>query len=460
MTKKCVIPLLVLGFFSLSYARGLEVEVIDVRNKIIVGDTLLYTLKFFNNENVTVTTYLTLPTPPEYGIRWNYTTSTYAFAFPIPPRSQIYIPLEISTFPSFKYPNKVSFKIYISYDSRLYGAKVATGEIWDVKILNLSFPTAIDPREVASLKVSIFSNLEEDVTEKKIRIYDNSGKIIFEKDVISPISPAALYVLQELVKLNDTQMPGDYSLVFTISFLNSSVSSSLNFSVLGYEKVVPIAKEETSSLFGREIHYAWKNEGTQRSTFRFEFTLSFLDGLFLTGITPGYVREGDKVIYEISLDPGEEKEVHISISYLPLILIPLVIIAAGWIFLHFRKGIILEKSVVEKRHVEDKIEAKIVLRIRNTTSKRLSEVEIVDRVPKFVHEIGAFSAKAILNKERRTVRWELPEIAAGEEVVISYKVRSRLQLVGEISIPPFELKCKVNGKAYSLESNYAKVVLG
>ncbi|MCW1300954.1 MAG: hypothetical protein QW507_02935 [Candidatus Nanoarchaeia archaeon] len=460
MIRKCIILLLAISFLLLNCAKGLEVEVIDVKNKIMVGDTFLYRLRFWNNEDSTITVYLTLPTSPEYGVRWNYTTTTYAFAFSIPPRTEVYLPLEISTFSSYRYPNKVSFKIYISYDSKLYGAKVAAGEIWDVKILNLSFPTSIDPREVVSLKISIFSNLEEDTTEKKIEIYDSSGKIILEKHVTSPIAPAALYVLQELLKLNDTQAPGDYTLVFTISFLNSTASSSLNFSVLGYEKVVPIAKEEITSLFGREIYYAWKNEGTQSSTFRFEFTLSFLDNLFLTGITPNYVRKGDKIIYEITLQPGEEKEIRISISYLPLILIPVVIIVAGWVFLHFRRGIILEKNVVEKRHVDDKIEAKIVLRIRNTTSKRLSEVEIIDVIPKFVHEIGAFSAKAILNKEKRTVRWELPEISAGEEVIISYKVRSRLQLVGEISIPPFELKCKVDGKTYSSESNYAKIVLG
>lgn len=443
---------LIILLFNHSYALQISVE--NVKDQIIAGDTLLYNIHVTNNEKVTRNVYLAIYPSEEYQLRWNYSSLTNAFSFNIKPGEEVIVPLEIKTTENYRYPEKVTFRCFVKDfgEVRLYG------KIWVITISNLSFPSEIDPREYHELSVVVYSNLEQDITQKKLEIYKD-GELILSKEVEKNLIPGQNNIPM-IIKLNDTQEPGNYKILFSIRLLNSTVGKSTNFTVLGYKKLVLVDQRESSGIGGREMFVTWRNEGTLPVTKKVEFNLSSLDMLLLSEAAPGFKKEDNRIVYEFTLAPGEEKTVYVKISYLPLLLIPIVIIIVGGILIYMRKGIILEKEITEKRHVDDKIEAKVSIRIKNTTSKTLSEVELIDRLPKFVHEIGAFTSRATLNKKKRTLRWEFTEISPGEEIIISYKIRTRLHLIGEILMPPVTMKYKIGEKSYSLDSGYVKTEFG
>lgn len=444
--------LLIINFLSNSYALQISVE--NVKDQIIAGDTLFYKIHVVNDEQVTKNVYMAIYPSKEYQLRWNYTSLTNAFSFDIKAGEEIVVPLEIRTTEDYRYPERVTFRCFV----KDFGEFRIYGKIWVITISNLSFPSEIDPRAYHELNIIVYSNLEQDITYKKLEIY-KGDKLILSREVEKELIPGQNNI-QILMKLNDTQEPGDYSVIFSIRLLNSTVGKSASFKVLGYEKVVLVDHRESSGIGGREVYMSWRNEGTLPVTKKIEFNLSSLDMILLSEASPGFRKEDNKIIYEFTLSPGEEKTFYVKVSYLPLLLIPIIIVIVGGVLIYMRKGVILEKEITEKRHVEDKIEAKVTIKIKNTTSKTLSQVEVVDKLPKFVHEIGAFTSRATLNKKNRTLRWEFTEISPGEEIIISYKVRTRLHLIGEILIPPVTMNYKIGEKSYSLDSGWVRTEFG
>ena len=110
-----------------------------------------------------------------------------------------------------------------------------------------------------------------------------------------------------------------------------------------------------------------------------------------------------------------------------------------------------------KRTTEGLSELKILIHLRNGKATTLENVRILDVLPNSLeptNEFGTLHPSKVQQGTRgRRLIWEIGTLAPHEERIISYKVKSKVRLIGETNLPPSMIQYMNNkGKIVSERS--------
>ena len=61
--------------------------------------------------------------------------------------------------------------------------------------------------------------------------------------------------------------------------------------------------------------------------------------------------------------------------------------------------------------------------------------------------------KGVVNKREKTITWEIERIERGEEIIINYTIKTKLQIIGRVPLSETVVKYKVNGEEKEEKSN-------
>ncbi|MBD3163839.1 hypothetical protein GF323_01450 [Candidatus Woesearchaeota archaeon] len=175
------------------------------------------------------------------------------------------------------------------------------------------------------------------------------------------------------------------------------------------------------------------------------------------------VRKGGMLAYswEKSLRPYESFSVQVKTNYLSLLILVIIIIALA-VFLYIKRSpIYIKKQVTEIDSQEGGIsKAKILINVKNRSEKKISEIAVIDKIPKLLDvekhtTLGSLKPKKIRkNKSHETlILWDIDELMPGEERVISYYVKSSLQILGGFTLQAVMAKFRERGQLRSIRSN-------
>jgi len=183
-----------------------------------------------------------------------------------------------------------------------------------------------------------------------------------------------------------------------------------------------------------------KNEGNIVSTHRVETKYSLFKRVF-TSTSPKAKKESGKYVWELTLEPGEKTDIKINTNYRPLFygLIIIVLFIVGMLF-HIERSVVLKKRIFRIKEDSQGIsEFKILLHLRNGKHFGLRDVKVLDVLPHVISATQDFGTlkPTTVQKGKRSVRmvWEVGDLDPKEERVISYKVRSKINLLGEVRLP-------------------------
>jgi hypothetical protein len=105
-------------------------------------------------------------------------------------------------------------------------------------------------------------------------------------------------------------------------------------------------------------------------------------------------------------------------------------------------------------------ELKVILNVSNRSNNKINDIEIIDKIPNIADlekglTIGTLQPSKILRHEKKgtMIKWVIEELHAGDERVITYKVKSHLSIVGEFSLAQAVAKCRYKGKTVISHSN-------
>ena len=179
------------------------------------------------------------------------------------------------------------------------------------------------------------------------------------------------------------------------------------------------------------------------------------------------VKENGKYYYiwEVALGQDNTATVFVNENYRPLVVIIVLAIAAIILYFLFRSPIVVRKGVVNVGMSEGGIaDAKVVVRIKNRSSKQLVGIEVADHVPHIAHvekelSIGSMQPHAIMQHPKRgiIIKWNVETLEPGDERVLSYKMKSRLSILGEFSLPAATARAKIGNKVVISNSNRVSV---
>jgi len=108
---------------------------------------------------------------------------------------------------------------------------------------------------------------------------------------------------------------------------------------------------------------------------------------------------------------------------------------------------------------------KITLNIKNRTGKKLEHIKVIEKIPNIAELIkedylGTLKPSKILQHDIKgmLLKWDIDELEGYEERMITYKIKSKLSIIGHMSLNPAVVKFKnPNGKITITHSNRHKV---
>ncbi|MBT7902547.1 hypothetical protein HN587_01700 [Candidatus Woesearchaeota archaeon] len=314
-------------------------------------------------------------------------------------------------------------------------------------------PARIDPRNQYSVEVVVKNNnkLVLQNIEVVLTGYLNEKSILELGSNEEKKSKFALTFDKDTKPFSDT-------INVQVIYKNKTVfTDSKTFEVIGYvpplTKTIDLTKTHAKTV--RDITLTNEGNVAKEQIIRIETTS--LEKLFSnTNPEADVLSEGEKQYFTwtVNLEPKETVELKIVTSYRILYWLVILIILALLLFYAFRSSVIIKKSIKHlKREHGALSHAKIIVHVKNRSSKPLKNVRIIERVPKMLkvlkpsHSGTMHPTKTYPHSREGTIlEYKLEQMDAYEERIIKYEVKSTLHVVGDITFKPTIVKFKASKK--------------
>lgn len=348
-----------------------------------------------------------------------------------------FVPVKIkSEKTGFYFENRQDFAIYVVNPSLKEGqyAPTVTSVISIDKVVDPREKVSVtlnlrnrNPRSYESLKVAIDGEIfSKEYTTALLPLEEKTNVILFE---IDPLIEAGTRTLSAKLYLNDTKIS----------------ESSIEYEIKGYPDLQRTSTKQ-SFLFRTVETFKVYNNGNKAGLVEEKFSMSLFKKLF-TKFNPEAVKErgaDGKNYYVIrqALEPQKSMDGTIITNYRLLVIIIMVILAIIILYYTLRSPVIIAKNAEPLGKTESGLsEVKIRLYLKNRTRKPISNLRVVDMVPSIAEidkktHLGTMEPVSIGKSKRGTVpRWEMDVLEAYEERIITYRIKSKLTLIGGIRLP-------------------------
>ena len=327
-------------------------------------------------------------------------------------------------------------------------------------IAKLTMPDEVDPRDKIPISIKLENQNMLDIENMTLII--NSD--IIKKQIYQNIGPKGTKTLELEESIGHLTPPGSYSIVLTVYVGDDPIITPVGKS-LKVKQYAGIIDEKTEKSFlkaTRKITFGSNNEELQEP---FKIETKWISNLF-TSKKPraSTVKEGKKlyIAWQPQLDP-ETKTMQVTVSenYRTLFIILFLIIAMILFYFSYRSPLTINKKAASIGRKEGGIsEIKVVLQIKNRGKEPITEIHVKDRIPHLTDiekeiTIGTLQPTNVLKHETKGtfIKWVVDRLEPNEERVINYKVKSRLSILGDFSLPPTYAAFVYGGKQMKTSSN-------
>jgi hypothetical protein len=470
-TKILILTVLMISVLSMqTIAFNYEVENIDNTNRINKAQTALFKLtvenNFNNNDYFTISTrdtgWILNVDPADKNIKAG---ETKEFTIKLNPKeslaeSKIYfVPIKIKAEEKgMFFEEKERFAIYLA------SPQETPGEYNPTITPSVYIDKTVDPREKVSVRTTIRNRNARDYDELRV-VLDGEA---FSKEYTTSLMPLEEKKNDVLFEISPLTQPGRKTVTLSVYLGDQKVGESkAEYELLGYTNLNENVQAD-SFLFRTEKVYTYENTGNDMATAKKQINMNFFQRMF-SSFEPKLTKEKNsegKTVYvlEKEVSSNEKVELRAVTDYRLLVIAIILIIIGVTLYYQLRSPLVIMKTAEPLGKTKDGVrEMKIRLYLKNRSRKQVSAIKIIDHVPKIADvekKTGLGSVEPIsINKIRKgtSVRWELENIEPFEERIITYKVNSKLKLVGGIKLPSskvrFESKAGKTRNVFSNEIN-------
>ncbi len=324
-------------------------------------------------------------------------------------------------------------------------------------------PEEVDPRQ--DFKIVVMLNNQNVINYSNLTLKIESA--LLKDEMHFPLEPKEDKTIELKEKLDDATPPQKDRLVVVV-FKDQRVivnPTASEFEVNEYVTTEEFPKEKSFLKIKRRIT-VFSNNPDYQGFIRVETTP--LKNLFLsTNPRADIKKENGKyyLVWQVALDQNKAMSVLVNENYRPLVVIILLAIASIILYFVFRSPIVVRKSIANVGMSEGGISgAKVVIRIKNRSGSQLTNIEVMDNLPHIAHvekelSIGSMQPHAVLQHPKRglIIKWTLEALEPGDERVLSYRMRSRLPILGEFNLPAASARAKIGNKVIITNSNRVTV---
>lgn len=471
MLKMKKLLILILGIVilaNLAYASSFDIKVTPIVDKIVVDETAEFDLTVTNN----------LDAREEFTIKkagypfWDMYTKPLQnpITLTVPAQSsatlRVYVhPLYITSVDTYTIAagvvlgstgeeQKAPLTIGIKSTAPLIGGYIPT----ILTSVGIS-PEEIDPREEFTIKIVMSNQNLIDYPNLTIKAESN----VFKDELNEKLGPQEEKIVEIKKKLDDKAAPVADRLVVAVFIGDRLVVNPIvsEFKIKEYSTQTELPAEH-SFLKIRKGLKVESNNYDYKGTARLE-TTPLKNLMSTTSPRARKIKEDEKyyLVWDVKLDSNRSMTVYATENYRPIVIIVVLAIIAVILYFMFRSPIVVRKGTASIGTSEGGIaEAKIVVKVKNRSPNQIVNIEVLDNLPHIAHvekelSIGSMQPHAILKhpKGGLIIRWNIEALEPGDERVLSYKMMSRLPILGEFNLPAATARCKVGNKVIISNSN-------
>ncbi len=451
-------------------AKPLTIDVQPVRSSVYLNQSATYNLNIYNPNTNPIGVYLIFP-----DLQWVGFTdplADYAFTLNASKGKQTRLTFypKQSLMPG---PYTINLVINDQTDNTHYtltlpvylrASTPGSGVFAPSARMSLKTPFEVDPRSPWTVNVSMenlnpktLSNLTLVVSsplvreEKTVTLQGNGESTVVFALPLDPYTPSqdgTLHLQGTYVESNRTYSWEDNAPYRIISYKDMVQNRTVQTSFLKTVTTISLANRGN----GNDI--AEVTEPT--STFRNLFS-SFAE-------QPDYVKAptGDYYSWNVPLSPKGTATISYTTDYRPLFYLAVLLVLVFALYYLLRSPLVIKKDVSKLATREGGISSiKIILQIKNRTNRSYENIRVFEKLPHIVNieesfEIGTIEPASITKgaKTGTLVKWEFSHIDAHEERLITYKIESKLSILGGISLPPTLVRFQDRqGREVTVKSN-------
>ncbi|MDD5182483.1 MAG: hypothetical protein PHC66_04960 [Candidatus Nanoarchaeia archaeon] len=437
-SKLIVLAILLIAAFGYANAQLTHgTEYLDREGK--EGDILHYLVTFQNNgdESLYISIFLAADMNPSHFTIDPGQTQDVDILYTIPYGTT---PGTLFIKPILFDKDGVKYNYSVILDANILPTPGRAYKFSNVRLTDLrTEPSAIDPRNAFDIVFSLTNPTETEPT----------GTV----SLISDFDFGALPIIKVLKGTNEYRISGLKLPDNSIGNLNYTLRIIMQDTYLDTKGVFNVPEFSTctvtenakSGLLGRTYSADVNNAGTGDAACTITSAISGLEKYLVDDRTAGYTYDGKTVSWQITVPAGQATTVGYKITYVPIIAIPFVIILAVIAVWYFTRKMEIKKELVDYRRHAGFMDLKLQVHVKNLTNGEMKNVKIYDFLPAFIKEIREFGTVpgTVTTKDRqKAVKWELEHLKPKEERIFSYKVRTSVEVLGNMNFPPTTVEYK------------------
>lgn len=318
----------------------------------------------------------------------------------------------------------------------------------------------LDPRDELKIRIRLENQNRRELDKVDIKLRSNT----INKDYTASLEPLEKKELKFFVKLPPLTPP-QKDLV-KVSIIVPEKDKAFRFDldpapleILDYKDFKEETKKEEGFLKTTTLA-TLKNNGNEPYQDQYKVKSTFFKNIFVTSVPKAEKIKGN-LIWDIELQPGESQLIMYTFNYQPLLIIAIALVIIVISYYIFRSPVILRKTATVIATKEGGIsELKVIIEIVNRSKKPIKHAKVIDTVPRLAelakdYDIGMLKPEKIIKHEKKgsLLKWDIDQVDPGEERVISYKIKSKLSILGGVTLPSAAAKFQVGKRHRTANSN-------
>lgn len=438
-----------------------DFTVTDIKTQVFPEEIAEFTLVFDNPTGIIKEYNLNSPDK----IRWEvYTDPRNDYLFKVYPHQSKTVTLLVK--PLDVEPGQYAVRL----DVRNTVTDVTTTEelIIDVltdSIVNQSYTPQIrpkieiaetfDPREDNTITLRLRNLFPIEMQGVVVSIASKDGLFSFEK-VIS-LEPTELRYVEFTPDIDRFTSPRTDTIDANVKFITQEKTytwnaNPVNYEIISFSDIGETVEVEKSFLMRKET-WIMRNDGNIEGEKTVPIPTGFIKRMF-TKTEPEL--EVDKIdgkkayIFSHALGPNESTEVLVTKNYRPFFYVVLLLVIIIIAYFAFRSPITISKSAMKLGKSDHGIsELKMRIYIKNRGATPIENITLIDTVPKIAEigkdiQIGTIAPNRISKRSdnKTYLTWNINVLDPFEERIITYKMTSKLRIIGSFRLPPALIKFK------------------
>ena len=318
----------------------------------------------------------------------------------------------------------------------------------------------IDPRDELKIRVKLKNQNRRTLDRVNVKIRSNA----INKDYEAKLEPLEEKELKFFIKLPPRTQPQEDMIKVTIIVPEKDQAfrfdlDPMPLEILDYRDFKEEVKVEEGFLKTTYL-VTLVNNGNIPYEDQYKVESSFFKNIFVTTVPRAQKIKGN-LIWDVELQSGESELIMYTFNFQPLLIIAIVLIVLSISYYLFRSPVILKKTATVIATKEGGIsELKVIIEIVNRSKKQVNKIKLIDTVPRIAqlahdYDVGTLKPDNVVKHEKKgtLVKWNIDSIDPGEERVISYKIKSKLSILGGVTLPSAAAKFTVGKRHRTSNSN-------